>query len=111
MSHHGCAGLSLLLPVATSPTIRQVLEAFPQLPSLLTNIDTLRGAERERAIQTALGVTNAQIQEQANAVNTLNAHGVNELGEDIIALRALAEAVEGAVRGDKTGALGLDWGA
>lgn len=33
----------------------------------------------------------------------------DELSEDALALRALAEAIEGAVRGNGTQELGLDW--
>lgn len=33
-----------------------------------------------------------------------------ELEEDTLALRALAEAIEEVVRGDKEDALGLNWG-
>jgi gamma-glutamyl-gamma-aminobutyrate hydrolase PuuD len=86
------------------------LATYPQLPSLLTGIDSLRGQDRERAIERALGVTAPQINEQANAVNSLNIQGVNDLSEDIIALRALAESVEAAVRSGNALSLGLDWG-
>jgi len=34
-----------------------------------------------------------------------------ELGEDVLALRELAEAIEAAVRGGKQDVLGLDWGS
>ena len=68
---------------------------------MLTSIDQLRGPERERAIQRALGITAEDIQAQAR--------GHAELGEDVIALRELAEAVEAAVREGKEGVLGLDW--
>jgi len=34
-----------------------------------------------------------------------------ELSDDILALRELAEAIEGAVRGGQETALGLDWDA
>ncbi|KAJ7252080.1 hypothetical protein B0H12DRAFT_623117 [Mycena haematopus] len=86
--------------IATSPAIRTILAAHPTLPTQLTSIDKLRGPDREYALQRALGVTAPEI-----AVT----HGV-ELSEDVLALRALAEAVEAAVRGQKAGALGLDWG-
>lgn len=86
---------------ATSPTIRQVLNSHPNLPGLLTSIDNLRGPDRDFALQRALGVT-------ANDLTDLS--GPTELTDDVLALRALAEAVEGAVRGDNRGALGLDWG-
>ncbi|KAJ7762457.1 hypothetical protein B0H16DRAFT_1674096 [Mycena metata] len=87
--------------IATSPAIRQALATHPNLPSLLTSIDKLRGPDREYALQRALGVTAPEI----SSTNT----GA-ELSEDVLALRTLAEAVEAAVRGDREGALGLDWG-
>ncbi|KAF7357893.1 hypothetical protein MVEN_00835600 [Mycena venus] len=87
--------------IATSPAIRTTLAAHPNLPALLTSIDKLRGPDREHALQRALGVTAPEI---------ATTHGNAELGEDVLALRALAEAVEAAVRGGKEGALGLDWG-
>jgi hypothetical protein len=65
------------------------------------SIDKLRGPDREHALQRALGVTAPEIVPNAGSV---------ELSEDVLALRALAEAVEAAVRGGKEGALGLDWG-
>ena len=64
-------------------------------------MDKLRGPERDRALQRALGVTPLDIQAQAR--------GHVELGDDVIALRELAEAVEAAVRGGEEGVLGLDW--
>ncbi|KAJ6594551.1 hypothetical protein B0H19DRAFT_1247212 [Mycena capillaripes] len=87
--------------IATSASIRTTLAAHPNLPSLLTSIDKLRGPDREHALQHALGVT-------APEIAARNAGG--ELSEDVLALRALAEAVEAAVRGGREGALGLDWG-
>ncbi|KAF7315938.1 Acid protease [Mycena indigotica] len=85
---------------ATSSAIRQVLAAHPSLPGLLTQLDRLRGHEREDALQRALGVSAPDIRAQ---------RGPEKLGDDVLALRALAEAVEGAVRGGKDGELGLDW--
>jgi len=89
--------------IATSPTIRTTLAAHPNLPALLTSIDKLRGPDREHALQRALGVT-------APDIASTHGNGAGELSEDVLALRALAEAVEAAVRGGKEGALGLDWG-
>ncbi|KAF5370060.1 hypothetical protein D9758_001383 [Tetrapyrgos nigripes] len=85
---------------ATSPTIRRALASHPNLPAVLTSIDQLKGTDRDRALQQALGVTAPEIIDSSKSV---------ELDEDTIALRALAEAVEAAVREDKNGALGLDW--
>ncbi|KAJ7092091.1 hypothetical protein B0H15DRAFT_974397 [Mycena belliarum] len=87
--------------IATSPAIRAALAAHPTLPALLTAIDRLRGPDREGALQRALGVTAPEIGVRG---------GAQELSEDVLALRALAEAVEAAVRGGQPGALGLDWG-
>ncbi|KAJ7162212.1 hypothetical protein C8R46DRAFT_346088 [Mycena filopes] len=87
--------------IATSPAIRQALATHPNLPALLTAIDKLRGPDREHALQRALGVTAPEI----TPTNT----GA-ELSEDVLALRALAEAVEAAARGGRSGTLGLDWG-
>ncbi|KAJ7173549.1 hypothetical protein C8R46DRAFT_1083110, partial [Mycena filopes] len=89
--------------IATSPAIRQALATHPNLPALLTAIDKLRGPDREHALQRALGVT-------APEITPTNSTGDAELSEDVLALRALAEAVEAAVRGDRPGTLGLDWG-
>ena len=76
--------------------------SHPQLAGLLRNIDSLRGEDREEALERALGV-------HVPAIGTQPSIG-SKLDDDTIALRALAEAVELAVRGDKSDALGLDWG-
>ncbi|KAF8905310.1 hypothetical protein CPB85DRAFT_1552209 [Mucidula mucida] len=87
--------------IAMSPKLRQVIAEHPNLPALLTSIDKLRGHEREQALYKALNVTDPEIVDKSRVV---------QLEEDVLALRALAEAVEEAVRGDKKNALGLDWG-
>ncbi|KAG6892932.1 hypothetical protein C0993_002473 [Termitomyces sp. T159_Od127] len=88
--------------VATSPAIRKILVAHPNLKTILTSIDSLRGNDREHALQRALGVSVADIKDiKARA----------ELSDDMLALRELAEAIEVAVRGGRDGALGLDWDA
>ncbi|PBL00221.1 hypothetical protein ARMGADRAFT_1006459 [Armillaria gallica] len=87
--------------IATSLTIRKVLSAHPNLPALLTSIDNLRGQNRDLALQRALGVTDPQFVDRTRPV---------QLEEDALALRALAEAVEDAVRGEQKDALGLNWG-
>ncbi|PPQ70284.1 hypothetical protein CVT24_000847 [Panaeolus cyanescens] len=79
----------------------KVLADNPKLPEFLTEIDKLRGQDREQALQRALGVTPADITGRVDGV---------QVGEDVLALRALAEAVEAAVRGDNKSTLGLDWG-
>ncbi|KAF7298423.1 hypothetical protein MKEN_01367400 [Mycena kentingensis (nom. inval.)] len=86
--------------IATSSAIRDVLAAHPSLHGLLTEIDKLRGHERENALQRALGL---------GAADIAGKNANRPVGDDVLALRALAEAVEAAVRGGKDGALGLDW--
>ncbi|KAK2467878.1 hypothetical protein APHAL10511_000173 [Amanita phalloides] len=88
--------------IATSPAIRNILTSHPSLCHLLTSLDTLRGEDRDLALQKALGVTPADIDTQTP---------LNELSEDILAFREFAEAIEAAVRGGNKSALGLDWDA
>lgn len=85
---------------ATSPAIRRVIASNPRLREILRSIDALRGEERELALHEALGIG------ESRAKILLG----RESEEDRAALRELAEAVEGAVRGGKQGVLGLDWG-
>ncbi|KAJ8072587.1 hypothetical protein PM082_016146 [Marasmius tenuissimus] len=87
--------------IATSEAVRKILEENPNLPGLLRSIDGLKGADRESALQQALGVQVPSIGD-----NTTK----KEVDEDVLALRAFAEAIETAVRGERAGALGLDWG-
>ncbi|KAL0063716.1 hypothetical protein AAF712_009408 [Marasmius tenuissimus] len=87
--------------IATSEAVRKILEENPNLPGLLRSIDGLKGADRESALQQALGVQAPSIGD-----NTTK----KEVNEDVLALRAFAEAIETAVRGERAGALGLDWG-
>ncbi|KAG5640369.1 hypothetical protein DXG03_008889, partial [Asterophora parasitica] len=84
----------------TSPTIRKTLAAYPNLKALLTSLDSLRGVDRERALQRALGVA---------APDTKDLSGPVEVSDDMLALRELAEAVEAVVRSGQGNALGLDW--
>ncbi|KAG7089656.1 hypothetical protein E1B28_011317 [Marasmius oreades] len=86
--------------IATSAEVRKSLESHPNLQSILKSIDSLKGYERESTLQRALGV-------QAPSIG--NDTKVN-LDEDVLALRAFAEAIETAIRGERVGALGLDWG-
>ncbi|CAA7261870.1 unnamed protein product [Cyclocybe aegerita] len=87
--------------IATSPAIRRILSQQKNLPELLTNIDKLRGPDRDAAIQRALGVTAPEIDNQLHR---------QELSEEVLAFRELAEAIEAAVRGGNEAALGLNWG-
>ncbi|KAL0579985.1 hypothetical protein V5O48_001988 [Marasmius crinis-equi] len=87
--------------IATSEAIRNILKDNPNLPALLKSIDNLKGPEREDALQRALGVQAPSIGGDATKI---------EITEDVLALRAFAEAIEAAVRGERSGALGLDWG-
>ncbi|PPQ78119.1 hypothetical protein CVT25_015644 [Psilocybe cyanescens] len=86
--------------IATSPAIRKILSEHKNLPELLTSIDKLRGPDREHTLQKALGITAPEIDDQLRPP---------DLGEDVLALRELAEAIEAAVRGGNQSALGLDW--
>lgn len=92
--------------IATSPRVRAALAAHPRLKEILRNIDGLRGAEREDALQRALGVSAGDVRGSVQAPLA----GLGAQSEDVKALRELAEAVEAAVRGGKQDALGLDWG-
>jgi zinc finger HIT domain-containing protein 3 len=75
------------------------LSEHKDLPDLLSSLDKIRGSEREYAIQDALGMD-----------DRIDVGGeAGKLGEGAVALRALATAVEEAVRGGKQDALGLDW--
>lgn len=98
--------------IATSPTIRTLLTANPRLQALLTSIDQLRGAEREKALQRVLGIDGRQMKHgskwQVRNVDETQMQ-VHETDEDIKAFRMLAEAIETAVRGGKNDVLGLDW--
>jgi len=96
--------LSQYEAIATSPAIRTVLQMHPRLPGLLTSIDKLRGPDREDALQRALGVNVEQLRDPSGSTIP------SDSGDDVYALRQLAEAVEAVVRGGKEGVLGLDWG-
>ncbi|KAF7790038.1 hypothetical protein EIP86_000987 [Pleurotus ostreatoroseus] len=100
-----CTKCAFLCSPATSPAIRTILSSNPQLPDLLKSLDTLRGAEREEALQRALGVSAADLDPNAQARGAAG----RPPEDDVKALRALAEAIEAAVRGGKEDALGLDW--
>lgn len=80
--------------------MRRALSDLPNLKPLLGSIDSLRGTEREAALQRALGVS----QEDHQGVSDMNRFSE----EDIEAVRQLSSAVEAAIRGDKPNTLGLD---
>ena len=87
---------------ATSVAVRKALSEHQDLKPLLRSIDSLRGREREEALQSALGVS--QTNHQGDS-------GTKKLGigkEDIEAMRRLSSAIETAIRGDRPSALGLD---
>ena len=87
--------------------MRKALSENPRLKDILRAVDSLRGADREDALQRALGVSSSDVHGPAQAaLARLGAQSA----EDVQALRVLAEAVEGAVRGGRHDALGLDWG-
>ncbi|TFK20943.1 hypothetical protein FA15DRAFT_598811 [Coprinopsis marcescibilis] len=86
--------------IATSPAIRRILESRQNLPALLESIDKLRGRDRDEALQRALRVTPTDVTTSSQP---------KEMSEDVLALRELAEAVEAAVRGQNSLALGLNW--
>lgn len=87
---------------ATSVDIRKALSEHPGLKPILRSIDSLRGREREVALQQALGVS--QVDHRGDS-------GMNKLGiseKDIEAMRQLSYTIEAAIRGNRPSALGLD---
>jgi len=98
--------------IATSEAVRKALKSHPSLPALLRQIDSLRGQEREDALQQALGVSASDDLGQSGSRSSQRhqfAPVIVKTDEERAALRAVAEAVESAVRGGKEGTLGLDW--
>lgn len=81
---------------ATSREIRQILATNPGLPSLLRNVDKLRGKEREETLEALLGVS-------------LRPPEISAAPGDVDAVQDLAAAIEKCVRGAKHDTLGLDW--
>lgn len=82
--------------------MRKALSEHPNVKPLLSSIDSLRGTEREAALQRALGVSPAGYH---------GGSGIDKLGigeDDVEAVRQLSSAIEGAIRSDRPGALGLD---
>jgi hypothetical protein len=90
---------------ATSPRVREVFASHPRLPDILTAIDTRRGADREAALERALGLASSDIVRQASGAGS-----ATPLHDDVLALRKLTEAIEAAVRGGKQDVLGVEWG-
>ncbi|KAI0798517.1 hypothetical protein BC629DRAFT_1581510 [Irpex lacteus] len=94
--------------IATSLAVRKALASNPKLPDLLRSIDRLRGADREEALQRALGVSPADLDLDGTPGAGRRVRVYEE--EEVGAMRELAEAVEAAVRGGKEDVLGLNWG-
>ncbi|KAI0319008.1 hypothetical protein OF83DRAFT_871449 [Amylostereum chailletii] len=99
--------------IATSPAVRRVLAAHPRLKQVLRTVEALRGAAREEALQRGLGVnfddtSRGHTHGRGTARSDVDALAFED-EEDRGALRELAEAIEGAVRGGND-APGLDWG-
>ena len=96
--------------------IRTILSHNPSLRQILTEIDQLRGEDRQEALQKALGVSVSDVQRSvrisggSSASLNPSGRGLGGNEDDVRALRQLAEAVESAVRGGKEGTLGLEWG-
>jgi len=65
-------------------------------------MDSLRGTEREAALQRVLGVSQANYQGDSD-ISKLD---IGE--EDIEAVRQLSSAIEAAIRGDRLNTLSLD---
>ncbi|KAF9035108.1 hypothetical protein BDP27DRAFT_1348318, partial [Rhodocollybia butyracea] len=120
--HYEAIGMPLFLfPLprcAQSPFHAFSHRGHPDLPNtalrnLLISIDKLSGVERERALQRALGVGDGRIDIGFGESTHPHSHSQPEVSEDVLGLRALAEAIEGAVRDkdgkDGKGTLGLDW--
>ncbi|KAG8991339.1 hypothetical protein FRB90_001384 [Tulasnella sp. 427] len=95
--------LSQYEAIATSIKVREVLGTNARLKDILWSIDGLQGTARERELEKVLGVA---VDGRGQPV------GGGGDDEDMKSLRALAEAVEQAVRGDKAegDVRGLDWG-
>ncbi|KAJ3930683.1 MAG: hypothetical protein NXY57DRAFT_897625 [Lentinula lateritia] len=100
--------------IATSQEVRKallvpsVVSGQPDQPNmtlraLLVSIDKLSGVGRERAIQCALGADDGRINDELRQGISL------EPSEGVLALRTLAEAIEGALRGETNGTLSVDW--
>ncbi|KAJ3864560.1 hypothetical protein EV359DRAFT_40784 [Lentinula novae-zelandiae] len=100
--------------IATSQEVRKallvpsVVSGQPDQPNmtlraLLVSIDKLSGVGRERAIQCALGADDGRINDELRQGISL------EPSEGVLALRTLAEAIEGALRGKTNGKLTVDW--
>ena len=82
--------------------MRKALSEHPNLKPLLRTIDSLRGTEREAALQHALGVS----QEGHQRASGINRFGIDK--EDVEAVRQLSSAIEVAIRGERPSTLGLD---
>jgi hypothetical protein len=91
--------------------VRRTLQENTGLPSLLRKLDALRGPDREEQLHAALGVAPGQqsfdLTVGQGSASVASARGYSP--QEMTMLRALAQAVEGAVRSGKEEELGLDW--
>jgi hypothetical protein len=99
---HIASNPSHTLLSATSAAVRRAFSEHPNLKPLLRSIDSLRGIERETALQRVLGVS----QTDHHGDSSIDRLGIGE--EDIEAAQQLSSVIEAAVRGDRPSALGLD---
>jgi zinc finger HIT domain-containing protein 3 len=87
--------------------VRAALNGQPRLQELLRSVDRLRGSAREEAIQDCLGVSRSEVRNSDNVSRMGGGIVVGE--EEKEAMRGFAEAIEGAVRGNREDSLGLHW--
>ena len=85
-----------IIKKATSSAIRTILREHPKLKDTLRTIDGLRGSAREEALQASIGIS------------TLGDYDDGD-DDDYDGMGELAREIEGAVRGNRDGLLGLDW--
>jgi zinc finger HIT domain-containing protein 3 len=89
--------------------VRAALTGQPRLQELLRSIDRLRGSAREEAIQDCLGVSRSEVRNSDNVSRGRMGGEIIVGEEEKEAMREFAEAIEGAVRGNRGDSLGLNW--